>query len=70
MSANTDLRVGAVAQLCEACTDTVRNYDRKGLITSYRDRNGHRRYRLEEVLKLRRILVSKPLPNPRKEVQK
>ncbi len=49
--------VGQAANLADCHSNTVRRYDAKGLIRSFRDANGYRRYTLEEVLKLKAILA-------------
>lgn len=44
------LRVGEAAALIGYSVDTLRNWDRTGLLTAHRSPSGHRRYRRADVL--------------------
>lgn len=61
MTAKTNLRSGELARLAGVSTDTLRHYERKGvLVAPRRSRNGYREYgteTLDRVLLVRRALV-------------
>ena len=61
MSSKTNLRSGELARLAGVSTDTLRHYERKGVLTApRRSRNGYREYTadaLERVRLVRRALV-------------
>jgi DNA-binding transcriptional MerR regulator len=52
---NADLTVAQVADIVGCHINTVKNYEEQGFIKAMRDHNNHRRYRLGEALKLKRI---------------
>lgn len=51
-----DLRIYQVAKIANCHINTVKNYEKKGYIEALRDANNHRRYSLQEALKLKEIL--------------
>ena len=61
MTAKTNLRSGELARLAGVSTDTLRHYERKGvLVAPRRSRNGYREYgaeALDRVLLVRRALI-------------
>jgi DNA-binding transcriptional MerR regulator len=57
---NDDLSSGAVARMCEVSPDTIRHYERLGLIAAVRGSNGYRcfpRATVERVQMVRRALA-------------
>ncbi|UCF02935.1 MAG: MerR family transcriptional regulator [Deltaproteobacteria bacterium] len=54
---STNLFVAEVAQLAGCHVSTVYRYEKRGLIRSSRDRNGWRRFSLEEAVRLREMLM-------------
>jgi len=61
MTAKTNLRSGELARLAGVSTDTLRHYERKGVLSApRRSRNGYREYgaeALDRVLLVRRALI-------------
>jgi len=55
----TDLTVAKVAEIGECHRNTVLAYEKRGLIRGLRDRNGFRRFSLDEALKLKRLLSTR-----------
>jgi DNA-binding transcriptional MerR regulator len=56
----TDLQSGQLAELCGVSPDTIRHYERRGLIAAVRGANGYRRFppgTVERVLLVRRALA-------------
>jgi len=54
MQAN--LKVTDIARIAQCHRNTVLNYERKGVIQSQRTVNGHRRFSVDDALRLKRIL--------------
>ncbi len=55
----TDLRISQIAKIAGCHPNTVLNYEKRGRIEAWRDNNNHRRYSLQEALKLKDILSSR-----------
>jgi DNA-binding transcriptional MerR regulator len=53
MAAN--LNVDQMAKVAGCHRNTVLNYEKEGFITPVRDHNNHRRYTLEQALKLKKL---------------
>ena len=53
MEAN--LTVDQVAKVAGCHRNTVLNYEKEGYITPLRDHNNHRRYTLQQALKLKKV---------------
>lgn len=51
-----ELFISEVAAVAECHTNTVRRYEKKGLIKAKRDLNGYRRFPVEEANKLKKLL--------------
>jgi hypothetical protein len=55
------MRVKAVATELRVCVDTIKKLERAGAIPpAHRDHVGHRRYRPEDVEKIRRLIYGAP----------
>jgi len=52
-----ELKVAQVASIVGCHRNSVLRYEKKGIIRSFRDHNGFRRFTLEEALKLKRMLA-------------
>ncbi len=59
MNINEDLRVAEVAKIANCHPLTVRNRERKGDIEASRDLNNHRRFSVEQALRLRDLLTTR-----------
>ena len=58
MTANRQFRIGAAAKMVGRHADTIRSYERKGIIPeARRDIAGQRTYTEEEVAEIRAILL-------------
>ncbi len=53
---NGDLRISEAAKLISVHVNTLRNFERRGLIKPLRDHNGWRRYSVEETLKIKELV--------------
>lgn len=51
-----DLRISQAARLIECHVNTLRNYECRGLIKPLRDHNGHRRYSVDQALKIKELI--------------
>jgi excisionase family DNA binding protein len=51
-----NLTVAQVARLAGCHDNTVREYERKGHISAYRDFNNFRRFTLQQAMKLKKII--------------
>src|SRR6478736_7090677 len=49
--------IGRLAHAGRVSVRSLRHYDRIGLLSSTRSPNGHRRYRPEDAVRVRRILI-------------
>lgn len=56
---NQDLNIQKMADLCGVHKNTIRNYEHRGIIKSYRDHNNFRRYPWQELEKLKIILSAR-----------
>ena len=56
MVSQVELMTAQVAQIASCHPNTVKLYEKKGVIKAKRDRNGYRKYSLAQALKLREIL--------------
>jgi len=54
-----DLTICQAARIADCHVNTIKNYERKGFTHPLRDRNNHRRYSLQEALKLKEILSAR-----------
>lgn len=50
---DADLLVNQVADIAGCHPNSVRRYERRGLVRAHRDLNGYRRFTLQEALKLK-----------------
>jgi DNA-binding transcriptional MerR regulator len=57
MRKDNRLRPAEVARILGINTETVRDFERRGLLKGYRDANGERRYVLSDVLDLKDITI-------------
>jgi DNA-binding transcriptional MerR regulator len=55
----TDLTIGQVAALVHCHPQTVRNYCGRGLICPKRDKDNYRRFSMNDVEKMKRILSAR-----------
>lgn len=63
--------IGEVAKLFEVSTDTLRYYEKIGLLSSHKDRdNGYRYYYYDEIVLLMDILFFRNMEIPVKEINK
>jgi len=54
---SADLLVAQVARIAGCHPNTVRRYERRGVVRPQRDLNGYRRYTMEQALELRDALA-------------
>ncbi|MGI8425280.1 MAG: helix-turn-helix domain-containing protein [Actinomycetota bacterium] len=56
--------IGAAARMVDRCTDTLRQWERTGLVVPARTSSGQRIYSAEDLNKLREVAASKQRGRP------
>ena len=54
-----ELTICQVAKIADCHINTVKNYEKRGYIHPLRNNNNHRRYSLQEALKVKEILSTR-----------
>jgi DNA-binding transcriptional MerR regulator len=60
------VRIGEAARLIDVCVNTIRNFERRGLITVARSWSGVRRFGAKDLAALRALVALSPSQRRRK----